>query len=135
MTIAKTVGPGEIYQLCGSVNGDSNGMCAGVIGGEDDGQIGFLYVTAYPREEFLAPRTVGQVGTEYPLTPENSGIDAWPFKNEAGEWPENALLENALVAVGWFQPKEAMAYTIPRFVAGDLMTTFTTPYTVPEEGQ
>ena len=37
--------------------------------------------------------------------------------------------------VFWYQPKDAKTYTIPRYAAGDVVSTWASPFTPVEEGE
>ena len=44
-------------------------------------------------------------------------------------------MKDKVVSATWYQPKEAKAYTIPRYVSGDKVDSYSVAYTRPDEGE
>lgn len=57
-----------------------------------------------------------------------------PAADKEGNFPAESANEGKKISGTWYQPKDAKTYTIPRYVAGDKVSSKTTPFEPAAEG-
>merc|ERR1712166_1408272 len=129
------------------IQGDDAGnmICvAGKASDDEEGQLKLAGVVAMPRgkkedKTIKGPNDTlvdaeGKAKTFWPLGADN-GLASTPQVNAEGKWAADALKKDAVMKVSWMQPKDAKTYTIPRYVSGDKISSFATPFTPVAEGE
>jgi hypothetical protein len=62
------------------------------------------------------------------------GMVTVPAADKEGNFPAESANEGKKISGTWYQPKDAKTYTIPRYVAGDKVSSKTTPFEPAAEG-
>merc|ERR1719181_193994 len=146
-TVAQTMEAGSEMSLCFMGDEAGNMICAGAKAGDEEGQMKEAGLVAMAREEMMAAKDKGMVmGAEGKVTFKDGkaptvwligadqGLTMEPAQKD-GAWPADMLMKDKTLKCSWYQPKDAKTYTIPRYVAGDKVSSWAHPFTPAEEGE